>query len=324
MKTVVTGYRPTGRLHIGHYFGNLKKMVELQEKYKCYFFIVEWHALTTSYDEASQMRSYVHEMILDWLAAGLDPNKAVLYKQSDVPELAELGIYLAMITPVSWLERNPTYKEMIRELKGKEIATLGFLGYPVWQCADIIIVHGEHVPVGEDQLPHIELSREIVRRFNSLYGKYFKEPQALLSEAPRIPGTDGRKMSKSFNNTIDLSDSEEVVREKLKTMVTDPARKRITDKGTPEKCPVYELHKVFDPENLDMVAGNCRTAGWGCIQCKSLVADRVVELLSEFQKRRAELEKDKGLAELVLKEGGEKARKVAGQTLDEVRKRMGI
>lgn len=324
MKTVVTGYRPTGRLHIGHYFGNLKKMVELQEKYKCYFFIVEWHALTTSYDEASQMRSYVHEMILDWLAAGLDPKKAVLYKQSDVPELAELGIYLAMITPVSWLERNPTYKEMIRELKGKEIATLGFLGYPVWQSADIIIVHGELVPVGEDQLPHIELSREIVRRFNSLYGKYFKEPQALLSETPRIPGTDGRKMSKSFNNTIDLSDSEEVVREKLKTMVTDPARKRITDKGTPEKCPVYELHKVFDPENLDMVAGNCRTAGWGCIQCKSLVADRVVELLNEFQKRRAELEKNEGLAEQILKEGGEKAREIAGKTLSEVRKRMGI
>lgn len=324
MKIVVTGYRPTGRLHIGHYFGNLKKMVELQDKYKCYFFIVEWHALTTSYDEASQMRSYVHEMILDWLAAGLDPKKAVLYKQSDVPELAELGIYLAMITPISWLERNPTYKEMIKELKGKEIATLGFLGYPVWQCADIIIVHGEHVPVGEDQLPHIELSREIVRRFNSLYGKYFKEPQALLSETPRIPGTDGRKMSKSFNNTIDLSDSEEVVREKLKTMVTDPARKRITDKGTPEKCPVYELHKVFDPENLDMVADNCRTAGWGCIQCKDLVADSVVNLLKGFQRRRAELEKDKSLAEQVLKEGGERAREVARQTLDEVRKRMGI
>lgn len=323
MKKAVTGYRPTGKLHIGHYFGNLKTMVELQEKYECYFFIVEWHALTTAYEEVKGMKGYVHDMALNWLAAGIDPDKATIYRQSDVPELAELGIYLSMITPVSWLERNPTYKEMIRELQGREIATLGFLGYPVWQTADIIIVHGEAVPVGEDQLPHIELAREIVRRFNSLYGDYFKEPHAVLSKTPRIPGTDGRKMSKSYNNTIDLTDSEDVVRQKLKTMVTDPARKRLQDPGTPEKCPVYHLHKIFTPENLQLISHNCSNAAWGCISCKNMLADKVVVFLKDFQKKRADIE-SQGIVEQTLKDGGEKARAIASRTIREVRQRVGI
>lgn len=323
MKRAVTGYRPTGKLHIGHYFGNLKTMVELQEKYECYFFIVEWHALTTSYDNVKEMKNNVHDMALNWLAAGIDPEKAVIYRQSDVPELAELGIYLSMITPVSWLERNPTYKEMIRELSGKEIATLGFLGYPVWQTADIILVHGEEVPVGEDQLPHIELAREIVRRFNGLYGDYFKEPRAVLSKTPRIPGTDGRKMSKSYNNTIDLTDTEDVVRSKLKTMVTDPARKRLQDKGTPEKCPAYHLHKIFSVDDLKLISHSCTTAEWGCIACKNMLADKMVVFLKEFQAKRAEIE-SRGIVEKTLKEGGEKARAAAIRTIREVRQKVGI
>ena len=327
-KKVLTGYRPTGRIHLGHYFGNLENMVKMQDTYESYFFIVEWHALTTAYEETGRMNQYCEDMVLDWLAAGIDPEKASIYRQSDVPQLAELGVYLSMITPVSWLERVPAYKEMIKDYasRGKDIATLGFLGYPVWQAADIIMVHGELIPVGEDQVPHIELTREVVRKFNNLYGDYFKEPQALLSEARRVPGTDGRKMSKSYGNTIDLADTPDEAWKKLKPMLTDPARQRLTDPGNPDVCPVYDLHKLFSPDDvLETVQENCRGAKWGCIACKEVLHQRLGPFLSEFQEKRAAIVADNPNIGLeVLEAGGAKVRKKADETIYNVRERMGI
>ncbi|MCK4268542.1 MAG: tryptophan--tRNA ligase, partial [Actinomycetia bacterium] len=254
MKRVLTGYRPTGKLHLGHMVGNLQNMLDLQSTYDCYFFIADWHALTTDYAKTGQLGNYIEEMVLDWLAFGLDPEKCTIYRQSDVPEVAELALYLGMLTPLSWLERNPTYKEQLVELKNKEIATYGFIGYPVLQAADILIVHGEVVPVGEDQLPHLELSREIARRFNYLYGDYLTEPQAKLSIGKRVPGTDNRKMSKSYNNAIFLTDSPDEISKKVRKMVTDPARIRRDDPGHPDVCSVFALHKIFTPAEVERIA----------------------------------------------------------------------
>lgn len=321
---ILTGYRPTGKLHLGHLHGNLMRMIELQEEAECFFFIADWHALTTDYQDPSRLRTFTEEMVLDWLAAGIDPDKAAIYRQSDLPEVAEFQLYLSMITPLGWLERVPSFKEQQEQLRGREIATHGFLGYPVLQAADILIVRAEGVPVGEDQLPHLELTREIVRRFNYLYGETFAEPQSLLSAAPRIPGTDGRKMSKSYGNQISLSEPPEEIRRKVLSMITDPARRTRRDPGDPEKCSVYELHKLYTADRLEEISSNCRTAGWGCVECKEVLAERIAGSLGDFRERRKELESKPGVAWKVLEEGLRKVRPIAGEVLAEVRRRMGM
>jgi tryptophanyl-tRNA synthetase len=321
---IVSGYRPTGRLHLGHLHGNLARMIELQDEAECFFFVADWHALTTDYQDPSMLRTYTDEMVLDWLAAGLDPEKAVIYLQSDLHEVAEFQLYLSMITPLGWLERVPSFKEQLEQLQGREISTHGFLGYPVLQAADIAIVLGERVPVGEDQLPHLELAREIVRRFNNLYGDTLKEPEAVLSKYPRIPGTDGRKMSKSYNNYISLADSPEEIHHKVMLMITDPARRTRKDTGDPEKSSVYQLHKIYSPDKLDEIAENCRTAGWGCVDCKKLLADRLIAGLEPFRERRRELEAQPHLARDVLADGHRRVEPIAAGVLQEVRLKMSI
>jgi tryptophanyl-tRNA synthetase len=323
-RRILTGYRPTGKLHLGNLHGNLKKMIELQEEAECFFFIADWHALTTDYQDPSRMREYTEDMVLDWLAAGIDPDKAAVYRQSDLPEVAEFQLYLSMITPLGWLERVPSFKEQQEQLQGKDIATHGFLGYPVLQAADILIVRADGVPVGEDQLPHLELTREIARRFNHLYGKAFGEPESLLSHSPRIPGTDGRKMSKSYGNHISLTDPPQEIRKKVLSMITDPARRTRKDPGDPDRCSAFQLHKVYTADRLDEIAGECRTAGWGCVECKGILAERVVESLLPFQERRRELEERPGYAWEVMEMGRAKAQPIACGVLGEVRSRMGI
>jgi len=324
LKRVLTGYRPTGRLHLGHMVGNLQNMLDLQSKYECHFFVADWHALTTDYADTSKLVDFSYEMVLDWLAFGLDPEKSVIYRQSDVPEVAELALYLGMLTPLAWLERNPTYKEQLVELKNKEITTYGFLGYPVLQAADILIVHGELVPVGEDQLPHLELSREIARRFNYLYGDYLTEPQALLSKGKRMPGTDGRKMSKSYNNAIFLTDEPDVIYKKVQKMVTDPARVRRSDPGHPEVCSVFAVHGIFSALELDRIETECREGVMGCTDCKKYLAVSISEALADFRGRRLELSERPELAEEVLQDGAGRARRIAAETMKEVRARMNI
>ncbi len=321
-KIVLSGYRPTGKLHLGHLFGNLKEMVKLQDEHKCYFFVADWHALTTDYADPSGLPENTREMVLDWLTAGLDPEKCVIYRQSDIPEIAELTLYFGMIVPLPWLERCPTYKEQLRELKGRELATYGFLGYPVLMTADILIVRSHLVPVGEDQLPHLELAREIARRFNSLYGEYFPEPQAILSKAQRVPGIDGRKMSKSYGNAIYLTDEPEVVREKVATMVTDPARVRKTDPGHPEVCSVFALHRIYSQDILSEIEEACRKAQRGCVECKKMLAERVVEGLVEFQDKRRGFEQEKDFVQNVLEEGRKRVKPIAEKTIEEVRRKL--
>ncbi len=323
-KRIVSGNRPTGKLHIGHYHGALKNWIELQDKYDCFFFVADWHALTTKYDETENLRSDIKEMVIDWMAMGLDPSKCTLYRQSDLPEVAELSLYFSMITPISWLERCPTYKEMLKEIDSKDISTHGFLGYPILQTADIVLYHGEFVPVGEDQLPHLELGREIVRRFNYFYGQYFSEPQAVLSQAKRVLGTDGRKMSKSYGNSIDLSDSPEKILKKIQMMITDPARIKRTDPGHPDVCLVYGLHKIYTVDRINEITKKCKAGEIGCVECKKLLAERVNESLTDFRVRRAEIEKNPEKVWEILKSGAEKVRPIAQKTLSEVRKRVRI
>jgi len=323
-RRILTGYRPTGKLHLGNLHGNLKGMMELQEEAECYFFIADWHALTTDYGDPSRLREYTEEMVLDWLAAGVDPAKAAVYRQSDLPEVAEFQLYLSMITPLGWLERVPSFKEQQEQLEGKDVSTHGFLGYPVLQAADILIVKADGVPVGEDQLPHLELTREIVRRFNHLYGETFGEPQSLLSRSPRIPGVDGRKMSKSYGNYISLTDPPDEIEKKVLSMITDPARRTRKDPGDPEKCSAFQLHKVYTQDRLEEVVEKCTTAGWGCVECKGILAQRVVESLLPFQERRRELEAMPGYAWEVMEQGLAKVKPLAREVLAVVRARMGI
>lgn len=323
-KRVLTGYRPTGKLHLGHLAGNLKNMLELQEKYECYFFIADWHALTTHYADTSDLLMNVDEMLLDWLAAGLDPGKCVIYRQSAVPEIAELALYFSMITPLAWLERNPTYKEQLQELKAKEIATHGFLGYPVLQAADILSVHADMVPVGEDQLPHLELTREIARRFNYLYTAELKEPKAYLAKAKRLPGTDGRKMSKSYGNAIFLSDTPEEIQSKVTRMITDPRKIRRDDPGRPEVCNVFALHEEFSGESAASIAVECRAGSLGCVKDKKDLAERLSASLAGFRERRAKLAADRAYLSRVLEEGAAVARPLVADTLAYVRARVRI
>ena len=324
-KRVLSGMRPTGKLHLGNYVGALENWVRMQDQYECFFVIVDWHALTTDYADPSQLKANLIDVLFDWLAAGLDPEKCVLFIQSHVPTHAELHLLLSMITPIGWLERVPTYKEQKENIKGKDLDTYGFLGYPVLQSADILIYKADVVPVGEDQVAHVELTREIARRFNGFYsGKreyIFPEPAALLTPAPRLPGTDGRKMSKSYDNTILLSDPEPIVRQKLKTMVTDPARVRRTDPGDPDKCPVGDLHKVFSSsETMAKVYESCRSAGIGCIECKGWAADSLVRILEPIQQRRVATTEKQAIE--ILNAGSLRAAARAEQTMIEVRDAM--
>lgn len=323
---VVSGMRPTGKLHLGHLLGALQNWRTLQAEYQCFFFVADWHALTSDYADPSQIREFAREVVIDWLSAGIDPEASVLFVQSLVPEHAELHLYFSMITPLAWLERNPTYKEQLQELSSKDLHTYGFLGYPVLQAADILMYQANYVPVGMDQLPHIELTREIARRFNHLYRMVFVEPQALLTEFPKIPGTDGRKMSKSYNNAILLSDPPEVVEAKIKPMVTDPARVRRSDPGNPDVCPVYDLHKVFTPasEREAVVVPGCRTAGIGCLDCKGILLAHMLPALVPIYERRCDLSKRPAEVDAILAQGTERARGEAKKTMGEVRQAMRI
>lgn len=289
-KRVLSGMRPTGKLHLGHYHGVLKNWLRLQSEYECFFFVADWHALTTEYSDTTGIAGNIEEMVLDWLAVGIDPARAVIFTQSEVKEHAELFVLLSMITPLSWLERNPTYKEQLQEIGEKDIRTFGFLGYPVLQTADIIMYRARLVPVGIDQAPHLELSREITRRFNHLYGYVFPEPETLLTEVPKVLGTDGRKMSKSYDNAVFLSDAPDVMEKKLLQMVTDTARKRKTDPGNPKLCPFYETYHALypDKERLKWVQEGCRGALIGCIECKRSVIPEIIEEMRPIQERRAE------------------------------------
>jgi len=327
-KRVLSGMRPTGKLHLGNYVGALQGWVRMQDEYECFFPIVDWHALTTDYADTSKVKQNSLEVAFDWLAAGLDPERSVLFLQSHVPAHAELHLLLSMITPLGWLERVPTYKEQRENIQDKDLGTYGFLGYPLLQAADILIYKADCVPVGEDQVAHIELTREVARRFNGFYGGasgVLPEPQALLTRSPKLPGTDGRKMSKSYGNTIMLADPEPVVRQKLKTMVTDPARVRRSDPGNPDVCPVGDLHKIFSSqETMAKVYEGCRSAGIGCIECKSWAADALVQLLNPMQERRKKFEENPKLAWDILEAGSEQARQVAGETMKDVRSAMGM
>jgi tryptophanyl-tRNA synthetase len=322
-KRVVSGMQPSGVLHLGNLLGALENFVRLQAEHECFYFVADWHALSTNFEDPSKIRFYVREMLIDWLAAGLDPQRSTLFIQSRVPEHAVLHLLLSMITPVPWLERNPTYKEKQENIQGRDLSTYGFLGYPVLQAADILLYKGDGVPVGVDQLPHLELTREITRRFNSLYKPIFPEPQALLTEFPKLPGTDGRKMSKTYNNTINLSDTEAQVRAKLKTMVTDPARVRRTDKGNPEVCPVFDLHKSFSSTTvIDRVNRECRTAEIGCIDCKQLASDAIVARLTPLWENRRTLEQQPKLVDEAIDSGTRRASAVARATMAEVNDAM--
>jgi tryptophanyl-tRNA synthetase len=330
-KRVLSGARPTGKLHLGNYVGAVNNWVKMQDVYECFFFIADWHALTTDYADPSGVKQNSFEVLLDLLAAGLDPEhgRCTIFLQSHVPQHAELHLLFSMITPLGWLERVPTYKEQRENITEKDLSTYGFLGYPVLQAADILIYKGDFVPVGEDQVPHVELTREIARRFNMFYPhkglNVFPEPQPLLTPAAKLPGTDGRKMSKSYGNTILLTDPEPVVRQKLKTMVTDPARVRRTDPGNPDICPVGDLHKIFsDQATIAKVDVGCRSAGIGCIECKGWAADALVSILQPMQERRKKYEENPRLAWDILEAGSAHARKVADTTMTEVRDAMGM
>jgi tryptophanyl-tRNA synthetase len=392
---VLSGMRPTGKLHLGHYHGVLKNWVKLQHEYQCLFFVADWHALTTHYDSPNLIEHSTREMLIDWIAAGVDPSQAVLFVQSQVPEHAELHLLLSMVTPLGWLERVPTYKEQQETLSDKDLSTYGFLGYPLLQSADILIYRANMVPVGEDQVPHVEFTREIARRFNHLFGKppgfedraeeairklgsrrakvyrqlrtryleqgdaealsaaralldeaqnlslgdlerlfgylegggriILTEPEALLTPASRMPGTDGQKMSKSYDNTIGLRESPDAVIKKVRTMPTDPARVRRSDPGEPEKCPVWQLHLVYSgDESQEWVKTGCRSAGIGCLQCKQPVIDAILE---EQQPMRARVEpylKDPTLLNSIVADGCERARKLASETMRDVREAMGL
>jgi tryptophanyl-tRNA synthetase len=394
-KRVVSGMRPTGRLHLGNYHGALKNWIELQYQYECYYFVADWHALTTGYDDTTHIQENAREVVIDWLAAGLNPGVATLFIQSRVPEHAELHLLLSMITPLGWLERVPSYKDQQEQMKEKDLATYGFLGYPLLQSADILLYKPAFVPVGEDQVAHVEITREIARRFNHLYGReedfeqkaekavknlgsrnatlyrqlrrkfqeagdaealekaralveanaritvadrerllgylegtgvaILPEPQVLLTETPKVPGLDGRKMSKSYNNTIGLREDPEEVAKKLRTMVTDPARVRRSDPGDPDKCPVWDLHKIYSDENTKAwVQQGCRTAGIGCLECKKPMIERVVEEITAIRKRAQEYEDNPELVRGIIDEGCEKAREAARQTMNDVREAMGL
>jgi tryptophanyl-tRNA synthetase len=322
MKRIFSGCRPTGRQHIGNYLGALKNWVELQDEYQCVYCIVDIHALTTL-EDTRQLKSNIHEMMLDWLAAGLDPQKSILFVQSHVPEVTELHTLLSMITPLSWLLRVPTFKEKVKMQPHN--VNYGLVGYPVLQTADIILYKANAVPVGEDQLPHLELAREIVRRFNTTFGETFPEPQAKLTEFPMIVGLDGKdKMSKSLNNHIELAADEKETKQRVMSAVTDPARMRRSDPGHPEICNIYKLDAFFNPAQREEIAAKCRVAQVGCVEHKQLLAEKINESLRSLRARRAEFAGDPARINDILLDGEERARVIARETMREVRQKMGL
>ncbi|MBN2073705.1 MAG: tryptophan--tRNA ligase [Actinobacteria bacterium] len=323
-KRMLTGFRPTGKLHLGHLHGNIKNMIENQEKYENFFFLVDWHALSTEYQNPENIRGNLIECLIDLLSLGIDPSMTHLYRQSDIHEIPELTLYLSMITPLSWLERCPTYKEQKKELKSKDLSTLGFLSYPVLMAADILIVNADIIPVGEDQLPHLEITREIARRFNSLYGKYFTEPVELLSESTRVLGTDGRKMSKSYGNAIFLSDDAGTIKKKVRMMITDPQRIKLSDPGRPEICNVFSYYRMYRQDDLEEAGKRCRNASIGCTACKDELAEIIYHSLEGFQERRNKIKKDLDYVYGILEQGKKYVGEIAAGTISEVRRKMGI
>jgi len=324
-KRVLSGMQASGKLHLGNLIGALSNWVKLQDKYDCYYFVADWHALTTGYADSTSLKEFTQDILVNFLAAGLDPEKCTIFLQSRVLEHAELHLLLSMITPLGWLERVPTYKEKQQELRDRDLSTYGFLGYPLLQTADIIVYRASYVPVGIDQVPHLEISREIARRFNNLYKEIFPEPEALLTEFPKMVGTDGRKMSKSYDNAIYLSDTPQDVEQKIRTMVTDPARIKRTDAGNPELSPVYQLHKIFSSKaEQEEVAEGCRAAGIGCIDCKKILIKNVFSVMEPIWDKRNKLLKSPDILHDIAKKGTEKAGTVARETMRLVRDAMGL
>jgi len=324
-KIVFSGVRPTGPAHLGNYAGAMRNWLLLQDKYRCFYCIVTWHALSSEYQSSQVLKDYVFEMAVDLLSIGLDPERCVIFNQSEVKEHAELHLLFSMITPLPWVERVPTFKDMQKELADKDINTYGYLGYPVLQTADILLYKADIVPVGEDQEAHLELAREITRRFNRLFGEVFPEPQTLLTETPRLAGTDGRKMSKSFGNAIYLKDPPEVIREKIATMVTDTRRRRRSDPGEPADCPAFTLHNAFvDKDQQEALVRGCRAASIGCLECKAVVIDKLIHHLTPYWEKRAGFEKNPALVWETLEQGNKRARKAAQKTMEEVRAAIGV
>lgn len=321
---IFSGMQPSGKFHLGNYFGALENWVKLQHEFECFFAIVDLHALTSSYEDTGKIPGNIRDMALDWLSAGLDPEKNVIFVQSHVKEHAELHLLLSMITPLAWLERVPTYKDKLQQLglAGKEINTYGFLGYPELMTADIILYKADTVPVGEDQIPHLELAREITRRFNNLYRPIFPEPQARLSKAPVLPGIDGRKMSKSYGNEISFSAAPDEIRARVRLMVTDPQRVKKSDLGHPEVCTVYAFHQIFSRDEAAAIGDQCRAGAIGCVECKKKLAERIVDYLADVHARRQELENHPGRITEILEFGAQRARKVAAATMQEVKEAM--
>ncbi|RLC05676.1 MAG: tryptophan--tRNA ligase [Deltaproteobacteria bacterium] len=317
--------RPTGPLHLGNLHGALLNWVDMQETYDCFFFIADWHALTSDYEDPSQISGYTREIIKDWLSVGLSPEKSTLFVQSDIKEHAELFLIFSMITPVPWLERNPTYKDQMIQLNNKDLSTFGFLGYPVLQAADIIMYKANAVPVGVDQVPHVEITREIARRFNYFYGNVFPEPETILTQTPKILGLDRRKMSKSYNNAIYLSDSPGEVTTKVSQMITDPQRARKSDPGDPDVCNVYEFHKLYtDPESTTTIAKECRSAEIGCVDCKKIMGRNLLAALAPIHEKRDYYNHHPELVADIIEEGCNKAGKIARRTMAEVRNVIGM
>ena len=324
-KRILSGMRPTGPLHLGNLHGALTNWVEMQQDYDCFFFIADWHALTSDYEKPDAITGFVDEMMIDWLSAGLDPEKSTLFVQSLVPEHAELFLFLSMITPVPWLERNPTYKDQMVQIENKDLSTFGFLGYPVLQAADIIIYKANGVPVGIDQVPHVEITREIARRFNFLYGDVFPEPEAILTKTSKILGLDRRKMSKSYNNAIYLSDTPDEITRKVSQMVTDPQRMRKSDPGNPDVCNVFEFHKIYSPaETWQTIDPQCRSAAIGCVECKKIMAANLIAAMQPLHERRAHFKAKPGLVREIMAAGSEKARSIAQATMAQVRRAIKI
>ena len=324
-KRILSGMRPTGLLHLGNLHGALANWVEMQETYDCFFFIADWHALTSDYEDPSAITSYTRDVLIDWLSVGLSPDKSTLFVQSEIREHAELYLILSMITPVPWLERNPTYKDQILQLSNKDLSTFGFLGYPVLQAADIIMYKAYGVPVGVDQVPHVEITREIARRFNHFYGDVFPEPESILTKTPKILGIDRRKMSKSYNNAIFISDDPDEIKTKVAKMLTDPQRARRSDPGNPDVCNVFEFHKLYSDEPvIENINKTCRTAEIGCVECKQTMAQFLIKALEPIRNKRKYYMERPQLVDNIISDGCDKARKVAQKTMGEVKEAISI
>ncbi len=317
--------RPTGKMHLGHLHGALNNWIRLQREYECFYFIADWHALTSEYSDTAIIKNSIYDIIIDWISVGLDPDVCTFFIQSNITEHAELHLVFSMITPLSWLERNPTYKEQLKEITQKDLYTYGFLGYPVLQAADILMYKAHGVPVGEDQAPHVELTREIARRFNHLYQDVFPVPDVLLAPTSKILGIDRRKMSKSYDNAIFLTDTDEEIQDKVSRMITDPQRARKTDPGNPDVCNVFSFHEIYTPkETVKQIAADCRTAAVGCVECKGIMAQNLCIALAPIREKRNELESDISKVKDIMARGNQKAQQIAKNTMAEVKEAVRI